>query len=220
MIGPLSLLRNLIRKRPSTDGPEQRPTAAAEVGAGTVIESPRIGPGLLFPDLLPENVWGSNLRGILTRAEWDRLRIPACERAGNVCEVCGRAGYDPVSGRRRRPDCHELWSFEIRGDQFVQRLDRLIALDAGCHRTQHIGLAGIRGETHLVRRRLAEVNGWDARVSQSAIEEAVAIYRRRASFNWDLNLSLLQGQIHVEGFPQLFIPAEERQRLGNSYFGG
>lgn len=218
MIAPFNLMRKLIRKKRGTDSIEPQSVSAPGGGGGTVIESPRIGPGRLYPDLLPENVWGSNLRGILTRTEWDRLRILVCERAENVCEVCGRAGYDPESGRRRRPDCHELWSFELHGDQFVQRLAGLIALDPDCHRVQHIGLAGIKGEMHLVRRRLAEVNGWEAEVSQAAIEEAVTIYRQRASFHWDLDLSLLQRHIHLAGFPDLVIPAKDRTRLGNSFF--
>jgi hypothetical protein len=32
------------------------------------------------------------------------------------------------SGRRRRPDCHELWIFEHQSGRSIQRLDTLIAL--------------------------------------------------------------------------------------------
>lgn len=217
MIGPIRFVRRLIGKGTDTNEvPHTRPESIQ--GHGTVIQSPSIGPGRLYPDLLPENVWGSNLRGILTRGEWDRLRIPVCERAGNVCEVCGRAGFDPDTGRHRRPDCHELWSFEIHGDRFVQRLDRLISLDAGCHRVQHIGLAGVKGEMHLVRRRLAEVNSWSPDQVQLSLGEAVEIYGRRSAFDWDLDLSLLHGQIQIEGFPGLVIPAEARSALGNSFY--
>jgi hypothetical protein len=220
MINPIGLVRRLLRKTTNVDEAVPQKTSSAELLGGAVIQSPSIGPGRIYPDMLPENVWGSNLRGILTRTEWDRLRVPVCERAGNVCEVCSRAGFDPDTRRWRRPDCHELWSFEIRGDRFVQRLDRLIALDADCHRVQHIGLAGAKGEMHLVRRRLAEVNRWKAERSQAAIEEAFAICRHRASFHWDLDLSLLQRQIQIEGFPDLVISAAVRTRLGNSYFTG
>lgn len=218
MISPIKLARKLIRRAARTECTLEDAIPAIEHVDGTVIQPPGIGPGRLYPDLLPENVWGSNLRGILSRAEWDRLRIPVCESAGNVCEVCGRPGFDPSTGRRRRPDCHELWSFEIRGDRFVQRLDRLIALDADCHRAQHIGLAAVKGEIHLVRRRLAEVNGWEAERSQAAIEEAIASFRYRSSFRWDLDLSLLHGQINLQGFPNLIISAGDRARLGNSFY--
>lgn len=86
-----------------------KPADSGVPAAKPMVDSLPIGPGLIYPDVLPENVWGSNLRGILPRADWDRLRIPVCKAAGMHCEVCGQPGYDPQTGRPRRPDCHELW---------------------------------------------------------------------------------------------------------------
>jgi predicted HNH restriction endonuclease len=98
---------------------------------------------------------------VFSRKDWDAYRIPVCTSAGDVCEVCGAQVYTD-SGRKRRPDCHELWIFEHRGDRSVQRLDRLIALCPDCHRAQHIGLAGVNDEIELVIARLRDVNGWTA----------------------------------------------------------
>jgi len=190
---------------------EPRPAAPDQIA---VIESPQIGPGRLLPDLLPEQVRGSNLRGILTRDEWNRMRIPVCERARNRCEVCGDAAHDPISGRPRRPDCHELWSFEIHGDRFVQRLSGLVALDPACHRCMHVGLAEIRGELDLVRAQLARVNGWAPDEVQAALDRAYGAFQGRLGLSWDLDLTLLQGQIRVPG---LLIPAVSREALGNSF---
>jgi hypothetical protein len=184
------------------------------------VEFVPIGPGLLYPDLLPENVWGSNLRGIFSRIDWDRIRLPVCEAAENRCEVCGQPGFDPRTGRLRRPDCHELWSFEIHDDRFVQRLSRLIALDADCHRVQHIGRAGAVGEMELVCMQLKAVNTWSEVEIQLALANAEDRYRWRRKYEWDLDLSVLAGEISLEGYPDLVIPAADRPSLGNSYFSG
>lgn len=182
-----------------------------------IIETPQLGRGRLLPDLLPEQVWGSNLRGILSRNEWDQLRIPVCERAGNRCEICGDAACDPVSGRSRRPDCHELWSFEIHGNRFVQRLSGLVALCPNCHRCQHVGLAETRGELELVRSQLARVNGWSPTEIQVALDRALGTYQGRLGLPWDLDLTLLQGSIQIPGFPGLRVPAGSREALGTSF---
>ncbi|SDD86511.1 hypothetical protein [Glycomyces harbinensis] len=183
-----------------------------------MVDSLPIGPGLIYPDVLPENVWGSNLRGILPRADWDRLRIPVCEAAGMRCEVCGQPGHDPQTGRPRRPDCHEIWHFEVTSTTAVQRLARLIALCVDCHRLQHIGLANLRGEESLVKMQLKAVNAWSNDEIDLALENAAERLNWRSRYNWDLDLSLLAGKLQIRGYPCLVIAAKDRRRLGNSYF--
>ncbi|GAA2121771.1 hypothetical protein [Glycomyces algeriensis] len=181
------------------------------------IDALPIGPGLIYPDMLPENVWGSNLRGILPKADWDRLRIPVCEAAGNRCEVCSQPGYDPDTGRQRRPDCHELWHFEVTSTSAVQRLARLVALCPDCHRVQHAGRASVRGELSKVVGQLRAVNSWNHSEVRQALHNAEERYRWRRQFNWDLDLTLLAGKMRVARCPNLVVPASERTRLGNSF---
>ncbi|WP_205326739.1 hypothetical protein [Glycomyces sp. YM15] len=195
-----------------------KPTDCEVPAAKPMVDSLPIGPGLIYPDVLPENVWGSNLRGTLPRADWDRLRIPVCEAAGMRCEVCGQPGYDPQTGRPRRPDCHELWHFEVTSASAVQRLARLIALCPDCHRVQHIGLANLRGELHLVKMQLKAVNSWHEDEINLSLENATERFAWRSGFDWDLDLSLLTGAIRINECPGLLISAAERRRLGNSFF--
>lgn len=207
-----------FRRSLANRSPARRSQPGAAPSPDPMVESLPIGPGLIYPDLLPENVWGSNLRGLLPKSDWDRLRIPVCEAAGDRCEVCGQPGFDPRTGRARRPDCHELWSFEIHGDRFVQRLTRLIALDADCHRVQHVGRAGAVGEMELVLMQLRAVNTWNDAEIQLALDNAADRYRWRRQYEWDLDLSLLAGQIRLSQYPDLLIPAAHRRFLGNSFF--
>lgn len=176
-----------------------------------------IGPGVIHPDLLPSNVWGSNLRGIFSRDQWDALRLPVCAAAGNRCEVCREPSVDE-RGRPRRPDCHELWHFDSTGETRVQRLIRLIALCVNCHRVQHIGLAQVKNQLPLVRTQLKKVNSsWTDREVDTAMRNAADRFKWRGRFDWDLDLSLLQGTISFEGYPDLLIPARQRSALGSSY---
>ncbi|WP_168801581.1 hypothetical protein [Glycomyces buryatensis] len=40
----------------------------------------------------------------------------------------------------------------------------------------------------------------------------------RRKYEWDLDLSLMTGQIRIEGHPRLVIPAKDRARLGNFFY--
>jgi hypothetical protein len=218
MIDPFKMIRSWARRRAEiTEALSSERLEPARPEQIAVIESPRVGPGQLHPDLLPEQVWGSNLRAILSRQGWDELRIPVCARAKNRCEVCGDTASDPVSGSLRRPDCHELWSFEIQSDRFVQRLSGLVAMCPNCHRCMHVGLAERRGELDRVREQLARINGWNRSEVEAALNSAFGAFQGRRGFSWDLDLTLLHGRIQVPGFPGLVVPAESREALGNSF---
>ncbi|WP_157975114.1 hypothetical protein [Glycomyces dulcitolivorans] len=203
------------RKTPSETAPSTTPPPAQEQ---PLIDAVPIGPGLLYPDMLPENVWGSNLRGILTRTQWDQLRIPVCEQARNRCQVCGQPGYDPDSGIPRRPDCHELWHFEVTTTSAVQRLARLIALCPDCHRVQHTGRAFVRGELSMVVKHLRAVNSWGDTEIRLALDNADERFHWRRRYSWDLDLSLLAGKTRLTSCSSMLIPASERAILRSSYF--
>lgn len=166
----------------------------------------------LRADMLPPTVWGSNLRGILDQKAWDRLRIPVCQAAGNRCVACG------VYDVRRRPDCHEHWAFHRRADGgWYQRLVELVPLCTACHDTQHIGLANIRGRLGLVRQQLARVNHWHPDEVEDDILRARMRFLALQAHDFDLDLSILAGQVHIPGYDELYIPAEARRVLGNSF---
>lgn len=129
-----------------------------------------------------------------------------------------RATAHMDSGRKRRPDCHELWIFEHQPGRNIQRLTRLIALCPDCHRAQHIGLAGVNDETELVIAKLREVNGWTAAQAAWEMNRAWAEYERRQRYRWDLDLSALRDVVTIDGYPDLYFPADDCDRLGNSYY--
>lgn len=169
-------------------------------------------------DMLPSTTWGSNVRGLVSHKDWDRLRLPVCAAAENRCEVCGRHGRR-VNGRTLRPDCHEIWVFETRNGRNVQRLERLIALCKACHSVQHMGRAAARGTTEHTIRTLQRVNGWSRDEALADIRRAIARFEALDHVQFDLDLSVLAGKLSLPGYPDLYIPAAERSELGNSYYG-
>jgi hypothetical protein len=119
-----------------------------------------VGPGRIYPDLLPENVWIPSLRKLLSRTEWDRLRLSVGETAGMRCTVCGQPNHDPRDGQPRLPECHQVWHFDLSGPLAIQRLAELVSLCNDCHRVRHLVSADLRGEMPLVIMHLRAVNCW------------------------------------------------------------
>lgn len=168
----------------------------------------------LGADRLPGSVWGSNLRAILPTSRWVALSRRTAERAGRVCEVCGQPSF--YGEGTRNPDCHEIWKFDGHGSHPVQRLAGVIALCGACHETQHSGLAELNDRWDSMIATLGRVNGWDRAGAVADIERSRERYRELSSTEWDLDLTLLNGWVALDGYPDLVIPSEVRSKLGNT----
>ncbi len=175
-----------------------------------------IGEPRMLADLLPPAVWGSNLRAVLTDTAWRRLSHETSDAAGKRCEICGRRSNGP-GGKEQRPDCHEVWRFERVDGRPVQRLERLIGLCKGCHNVQHIGLAESLGFRRDVIGRLCEVNGWTVEIAELDLARAWARHDLMGQLRCDLDLRAIATRARLRGWPSHYVPAEDRERLGNSW---
>jgi hypothetical protein len=93
----------------------------------------------LVIELVPETCWYSNLRDVLPRHVWDKLRRQVYALSGHRCGVCGVQGM---------LHCHEVWRYD--DTTHIQRLEGFRALCPLCHHVKHIGLAGkLAGEGKL-----------------------------------------------------------------------
>lgn len=131
-----------------------------------------------------------------------------CGRAGDRCEVCG------ALGGAARIDVHEVWSFQ-QGKRPVQRLERVVALCVDCRRTQYVHRAGDDGGLDLVVCTLMEVNRWPFEWAVRNVRQADSGCLLRRATGWDLDLSVLDGLIAIEGYPGLYVPFPDRHRLGD-----
>ncbi len=146
------------------------------------LSAPRITPGLypLKIELVPERLWGVNLRAMMTAHAWGKVRRAVYEKAGGVCEICGGAGA------RGRLECPETWIYD-EGAR-LQTLTGLVALCPPCHRVKHLGFSDKMGKLEECIEHMARVNGMTKRQAQAYVEHCYAIQRRRARMKWTTNL--------------------------------
>jgi hypothetical protein len=137
-----------------------------------------------------------------------------CAAAGDRCEICGRESFAGKGHAWRRPDCHEVWSFEDADGRDVQRLARLIALCPSCHSVQHAGRAL---DLDDVAGTLCEINGWSNDQAWSDIRRAFNRFQQFKAVPFDLDLRVLIGRLVVPGFEDLVIPATARARLRDAW---
>lgn len=153
----------------------------------------------LFVELVPSTSWGANLRSILPKADWDKLRKNCYRLAGYRCEICGGKGpKHPV-------ECHEVWEYEeidyVEGASlpeggltYIQTLKGLIALCPACHEVKHFGLASLRGRDKQALDHLMRVNGWGFTKAIEHIDEMQRLWGQRSAFGWELDLFWLEEQ--------------------------
>ncbi|ACZ43138.1 conserved hypothetical protein [Thermobaculum terrenum ATCC BAA-798] len=138
---------------------------------------------MLTVELVPSTSWGSNLRSILTPAQWDEIRREAYARAGHRCTACGRRG---------RLEAHEVWEYD--DDRRIQRLVDVAALCHDCHMVVHWGYASTRGLGDRALRHLARVNGWSLEDARLYLEAQLELWARRSRHPWQLDLSWLEAR--------------------------
>lgn len=143
---------------------------------------------MLTIDLIPATCWFNNLRKVLTKTSWDKLRKESYERAGHKCEICGGTG---VFGRGRvKVECHELWDYK--DDR--QILTGLTSLCTVCHRVKHFGFSCLNGYEDMCRRQLRDVNKWTPGQVAKHINESMDLYEKRSQQDWTLDISWLKNK--------------------------
>lgn len=144
-------------------------------------------------ELVPSTAWGSNLRSVLTSAQWRTCQQYVYALSGRRCQICGGVGP------RWPVECHETWAYD--DDTHVQTLTGLIALCPPCHRVKHAGFAASQGLLGEVLVHLCEVNGWPLEHAELYLEAVFEVHQRRSGHGWDLDCTWLS-TIGLPGFYQ------------------
>lgn len=132
--------------------------------------------------LIPDGCWYSNLRSILTPAQWNAVRFAAYKRANGKCSVCGA----PCT----RLEAHENWSFDE--ETHIQKLTAVTAVCKSCHEVMHIGRTTLKGGEQRACAHFMAVNNCSYAEYRKALGQANEEHRRRNLIpEWQLDVSLL-----------------------------
>jgi len=137
----------------------------------------------LSVELIPKTAWGSNVRDLLSPKEWKALRDQVCNKANNVCEICG--GFGP----KHLTECHEI--FEYDDKNHIQTLTGMISLCPPCHMVKHIGFAHSQGRYSEALFHFMKINDLKKRPAEEYIGEAFELWQERSQHQWITNLSYL-----------------------------
>ncbi len=140
-------------------------------------------------ELVPDSVWGSNLRTLLSKSAWDFLRKDAYERAGGKCRICGRS--------TNRLEAHEQWEYD---EEFsVQKLVDILAVCKSCHSVIHIGRTQLMGGEERAQKHFCKVNGCSYAEYRIALGKANERHRRLNQVSeWKLDVSFLERYMENE----------------------
>ena len=123
--------------------------------------------------MVPRTSWYVNLRKMLPRAEWDRLRKRVYAQYGHRCAICKGQG---------RLSCHEIWQYD--DTSHIQRLAGFAALCSPCHHIKHLGFAtGLaeagRLDFERLIRHFMRVNGCSREAFEAQQELAFRLWEER-----------------------------------------
>lgn len=142
-------------------------------------------------ELVPKTCWYSNVRSNVSKKEWDIIRKKCYDKADNKCEICGDVGTN--QGIRHKVECHEIWNYKDQTKEQV--LEGFVSLCPICHKTKHVGLAQINGETEIVIKQLMKVNNMSRHEAEKYITDAFTVWRERSRFNWTLDISYIKNYL-------------------------
>jgi len=137
-------------------------------------------------EFVPASSWGQNLREILGRSRWNKIRNLILKKFKKKCAICRANG---------RLQAHEVWSYD--DQKHIQKLENIIPLCNKCHSVKHLGFASIQfSQTNknpeILIRHFMKVNKCSRKAFQNYLKEAFEKFEKRSRFEWSLDLSFLK----------------------------
>lgn len=161
----------------------------------------------LYIELVPKTCFFSNVRTLLPKKYWDKLRRDSYEKANHKCEICDDNGLN--QGYKHEVECHEVWVYD--DNTRVQKLLGLISLCPRCHEVKHFGRTSAIGKQAEAFEHLEKVNGWDHKECAKHAGDAMLEWLDRSKYKWKLDLSILRDL--CDEIPDKLITEAEKKRL-------
>lgn len=133
-------------------------------------------------ELVPQTSWYNNLRQVLSKEAWDKIRKETYAEYKYRCGICHAKG---------RLNCHEIWEYDEKNH--IQRLAGFIALCDLCHHVKHIGHASIlasKGKLDYERvvENFMKVNKCDRKTFEKQKQMAFDQWHKRSQEEWHVDL--------------------------------
>jgi 5-methylcytosine-specific restriction endonuclease McrA len=140
-------------------------------------------------EFIPDGCWYSNLRTILSKKQWDFLKVDAKARALGKCAICGK--------KTAKLEAHERWSYDK--ENRVQKLDDIIAVCKDCHSVIHINRTYLKGDAEKAENHFMKVNNCNYANFRKAMGEANEKHKELNQISeWGLDLTYLKRYIKDE----------------------
>ncbi|MDY6023530.1 MAG: hypothetical protein SPJ19_01825 [Candidatus Borkfalkiaceae bacterium] len=137
-------------------------------------------------EMVPDGCWYSNLRSILSKKQWDYLKLDAKRRASGKCMICGK--------KTDRLEAHEKWSYNEKTK--TQKLEDIVAVCKDCHSVIHIGRTQLKGDEERAEKHYMEVNNCSYAEYRRNLGKANELHKRLNLVpEWKLDLTYLKRYI-------------------------
>lgn len=140
-------------------------------------------------ELVPSSCFYSNVRTVLPKKEWDRLRKESYKKANYKCEICKGSGLN--QGYKHALECHEIWEYRSDGKTNIQHLKGLISLCPRCHQAKHIGRTIAIGKKTTIFKHIAKINKWTTKMVENYVGACFQEHKLRSKIKWKLNINVL-----------------------------
>lgn len=136
---------------------------------------------VLSPNLVPEPLWGENLRKYLSQDDWNFLRTHTYSQSGYRCSICGG------KGQKHPVECDEVWEYKDLDSKYgIAILTELRALCSRCHRVNHLGKANADGKYLETITHMAYINYWSLKYAEHIADKSFKLFEKRSKKNWYL----------------------------------
>ena len=133
-------------------------------------------------ELVPDGCWYSNLRTVLPKKVWEKIRTDAKLRSNGKCTICEK--------KTDRLEAHEKWSYNE--ETAVQKLENVIAVCHDCHSAIHMERTALKGDVIRAEDHYMKVNNCSYSQMKKDRSNANLVHQRRNRIEWKLDVSWLK----------------------------
>lgn len=141
-------------------------------------------PPFIKPNLVPQPIWGINLRSLLPTKIWGEIKHSVYEHTDYICTICGGKGNDwPI-------ECNEIWEYVVTDKKGIAKLTNLIGLCPNCHRIQHLGKANVDNVLQDTIEYMGFINCWEPKIARKKADEAFNKWEQLSKITlWDFDFT-------------------------------